>query len=1309
MSSAPPSAAEWQSVRALAHQLYIECDAEKSTFRALAKTIRTLRNKLEEVDEVFDQAAIQPEDVRVLEVAGQGRDVLVKVEQALQQFRAQGEAWAKSSLDIVALQTGLTSVTRKLSHALAAWEDRTGETALPGDKAMRAATPTSGGGWGKKSDSSSSLWSASRSRDSMAPGSESTRTSLSSDFVIMPVPHEEKEVLVVQTAVSPKAGFDSAARSWSAADSWRTPFGSPDPMSFDFETASSLILQGDKGAEQSFGAAPSQWSGVVSPITPAPVVTPAVQAKDNHFPGSYAKSNTRVLDPAENRSKEVDENLAIADSTNLSEQSEPPASFADPNIKTTTKLAIQPLYEREGAQEDTEAKQGSYSEPEHDYEDVKESNGTDSAQAIQSASFQLHQADEKSVDGRQHVSIDVNVPIAKAYTQVANTVGKPELNYPYVRIDSVSATSTGPMGDIQDSSTTEAKAMCASDSITRALTVDMVRTQPDQKSDKQGIPVHEEYDDATMVGFDQHQSAIESLSEDARTDNDDRNNDDDTATLSTSLHDQLRKSLEQVLSRSGLSGATPDLGLEGYKKTHEQEQKDITIPSCPTRAAPPPPRSAEGPPVPAKTNIMRPRAASHQPVSRYRITNPDLPKPDFARRGNQSSEDLYTSSRPSSLYVPEQRTRSKSVEIPRRHEIPQVVVSPPTRHHTLKAAEADLPLSDDSSIRSELHFSIAQLSDRDDVSAISRPLSPATSDKISVSDETEIPPPLPKRPLSNLTRHRPALSNSSARKGLSFDHAGLEVDRRGLHIDDKEFVPTRRPSAKKPTLGNETVQKPQWEKQPRKRGSFGVALPTPQGLQIDSKWKPPAGAAGLDFYAVDVEAEAEKKLDAKRVHSIIHHWNEHRWDEAESHLWAHLTRQIRLDDLQMARRMRHLLGIAASMQGQWHKALSLFISVLNKPITRASKLDAGDCAAAYWLGDTYAMLNRRAEAILAYAVAERGPLFQDVDHARLYKCIRAEQAECLMGVNRTEYAAHWDAARQTRDPLADDSILNSEYITRDAAVFFLQTEPWQPDDSNYRRYSLDCNNSRAQAFFYLGGVFWQEQHRFQIGRHAFTSAAAWPLVFDPYFAIANVSRGRLLAYECDLLEVFSPASTAKVPRTGPVGIGRMECFTCQNLQWLIVTLRECLGMLEIEWSEVANPDGTWFVARYSFMQDRIATTHYFSITLFRQSLRSGYGVEICSGGLCSARIKRSDPDFDRGVHAEEAKRIRKLVREYLDAALKRSKSQHDPPPPTPSPSLLSSFALNKHKRVSSSAVAALVSPPMVPDARTRPRSFRAAV
>jgi hypothetical protein len=88
-----------------------------------------------------------------------------------------------------------------------------------------------------------------------------------------------------------------------------------------------------------------------------------------------------------------------------------------------------------------------------------------------------------------------------------------------------------------------------------------------------------------------------------------------------------------------------------------------------------------------------------------------------------------------------------------------------------------------------------------------------------------------------------------------------------------------------------------------------------------------------------------------RMDHICASWNSRYWAKAESYLTRHLT-MVR-HDYEIARKVRHLLGVCASYRGQWHRALAYFISVINKPVRELNQLDTGDKAAFYWLGDTY--------------------------------------------------------------------------------------------------------------------------------------------------------------------------------------------------------------------------------------------------------------------------------------------------------------------------------------------------------------------
>lgn len=111
----------------------------------------------------------------------------------------------------------------------------------------------------------------------------------------------------------------------------------------------------------------------------------------------------------------------------------------------------------------------------------------------------------------------------------------------------------------------------------------------------------------------------------------------------------------------------------------------------------------------------------------------------------------------------------------------------------------------------------------------------------------------------------------------------------------------------------------------------------------------------------------DPSLMLTRMDHICASWNSRYWTKAESYLTRHLS--MVQHDHEVARKVRHLLGVCASYRGQWQRALALFISVINKPVRELNQLDCGDRAAFYWLGDTYSLLNWNEEALLAYCLA----------------------------------------------------------------------------------------------------------------------------------------------------------------------------------------------------------------------------------------------------------------------------------------------------------------------------------------------------
>lgn len=688
---------------------------------------------------------------------------------------------------------------------------------------------------------------------------------------------------------------------------------------------------------------------------------------------------------------------------------------------------------------------------------------------------------------------------------------------------------------------------------------------------------------------------------------------------------QLRRSLRLGVDEEGPDDTKSEPGVLEHKRAMHIGQSykgSAAVPSHPT--SPPPP-------APLHNNYQaRARASSctpHGVQSRYRIVNPDSQSARDAVC--RDSEDPYIPLRPT---LPPTEPQ---------HLVPESVDD--------KAQDASLSDSD-SDVANTVH---AHEGD-DLITGVPQHLpSEVDKGKMLVGNEQDMPPFAQQRLQPS---HRCPMPNAQSGRRQSLDGNGTHHT---TSVTDDNDDPAKR-SKVAPVVPIEGKDPdPRWQRRSRERTVLNSKATTNTSAP---RVRPETFSADPDiserYHVLKGDSDAQIIPENEQINHVKRLWNDGLWEEAEVHIKDLLGRYVERKELAMARRTRHLLGVIASLKGEWYQALGLFLSVLNAPITEASQLDAGDCAAAYWLGDTYALLNRRAEALLAYSIAERGPMFQDSRWPHLHEVIQVDQEACQIGDGKSDLKLHCHREMQKGGSATESSILDTTLITSGAAKLLLDCAPWKPSQDADKEYTPDSSRSRAMALSNLGlnSKAWQERHRLRIDRTAFVPSGRWPMTFDPFFTTSNVARGRLIAHECDLLQVLSSKPTARTPKTAPLSRDRMICFTCRDLRWLILTLRECLTGLDVEWSEVAN--NTSFLARYAFMEERVATTHFFSLVLYRMSFRSGYGVEICPGGVFSARIIRSEPDLDKGVHVDESKRIRKLVRGHLDAAVRRKEAMN---------------------------------------------------
>nr|OQO21496.1 hypothetical protein B0A51_11287 [Rachicladosporium sp. CCFEE 5018]OQO21816.1 hypothetical protein B0A51_09836 [Rachicladosporium sp. CCFEE 5018] len=388
----------------------------------------------------------------------------------------------------------------------------------------------------------------------------------------------------------------------------------------------------------------------------------------------------------------------------------------------------------------------------------------------------------------------------------------------------------------------------------------------------------------------------------------------------------------------------------------------------------------------------------------------------------------------------------------------------------------------------------------------------------------------------------------------------------------------------------------------------------------------------------------------ERLSRICRCWNNQLWPHAEAYLVEQLESCSTPSDYEAVRRIRHLLGVYASFQGHWQRALVLFLSVLNPGSEEVTDLDPADCAALWWLADTYTLLGREAEAFLAYCRALQGYIFSGSAPNAAVQCLRFEK-QCI-NISRTHFRSQWDAKTDVNKTSATDTIFNTRIFSQalvkacfdSMAPDITQPKPGTGADRSHVNMLHQYDGYKA------GSGYATEYRSFQhiaLTESMSEADGAWPLKFDPTFCIANVARGRLVERPCDLLEYIgtNPGLDFARPRAGVWAISRRTRFKCDELQWLVGAVRACLDVMNIKWTESADSDttGLCFTAPpHSLLSSKIATMDFFTISLFRHSLHSKHSVAVCNDGIRSARISARAKQPETAVRLSKKRLLRSL-------------------------------------------------------------------
>ena len=242
-------------------------------------------------------------------------------------------------------------------------------------------------------------------------------------------------------------------------------------------------------------------------------------------------------------------------------------------------------------------------------------------------------------------------------------------------------------------------------------------------------------------------------------------------------------------------------------------------------------------------------------------------------------------------------------------------------------------------------------------------------------------------------------------------------------------------------------------RRPSTRYDSNASVPRPSAVPPPIPSSTPVGPAPFDESQIDY---------------VVKLWDYSEWGQAQAFLQDCHGRALSTNHHDLARRIQHMLGVLASVQGHWDKALTIFLSVIRTAIADDAYLDDGDCAAAYWLGDTYCLLNRPAEALTAYLLAEHGSLFRGT---QLRQRVLAEQKACIAAnaANGNDWKLNWEREEKNVNRSALDSIMNPHILTTVVEQRLLDRARVRAEaKKDPKSHLLEQDHSRVMGFRVLG-------------------------------------------------------------------------------------------------------------------------------------------------------------------------------------------------------------------------------------------------
>jgi hypothetical protein len=401
----------------------------------------------------------------------------------------------------------------------------------------------------------------------------------------------------------------------------------------------------------------------------------------------------------------------------------------------------------------------------------------------------------------------------------------------------------------------------------------------------------------------------------------------------------------------------------------------------------------------------------------------------------------------------------------------------------------------------------------------------------------------------------------------------------------------------------------------------------------------PNSGVPLSYYENDTSTTADLEWTRGQIMAA---WTRNDFAAATNHLEEQLKAVERgqtstLGTQPDRRVLRHLIGVCASLNGDFPKAKRLFESVFNGVDLNRQNLDDGDISAARWLGDVCLHMQEHKNAALAYSVAYEGSVGRlGASHARTQQVVeeiklldhwlwvfKRIELSVSRNVDPTNIFTSVDVALKSNMMMAI-----KDRLCRSTNNYTYLAASMRPALSIPRRPKCDFQISEG---FLLGPLI---------------SLNTWPLPWDPMFSPMDAVQLDRYMDTVGTARFARPLAQRGIPTNTLGNSKKLHYLTKRGLEWLIDTVKVGLRDIGIEHAE--NPFDPSIICRLYESRDGVSFSKGLEICFSKLPFRDVYGIKITDVKWATRRFAGKAQEL---FHAYlDTSDLRSIVRSILENA-----------------------------------------------------------